>query len=243
MKPIILITGSGRRIGASMAKFLHQRGYAIAIHCHRSLNEAHELAATCNTLASNTAKVFSCDLQPSSNCEMLIQKVLAWKGSLHGLINNASVFYQTPFDRTTNQDWDTICDSNLKAPFFLSYSAKDALIKTKGCIINITDIHASKPLKNYGIYCIAKAGLTMLTQVLAKELAPDVRVNAIAPGAILWPENENQLTPLQQQAIIEKTALKTSGHPDYLSQTILFLLENPFITGQIIAVDGGRLLG
>jgi pteridine reductase len=232
--PTVLITGAARRIGAAIATHLHQAGFCIIIHCHQSLQEAHQLADELNIKRANSAHVYSADLCVFNDIQALIAYAIKCTGRLDGLVNNASVFEKDV------RDWDRLFNTNVKAPFLLSHAAYPYLATTKGCIINITDTHATRPLRGYSVYCQTKSALQMQTQALASEFAPLVRVNAVAPGAILWPESANALNIKQQQHIIAQTPLKCHGNPVFIAQAVLALMSNPFITGQTLAVDGGR---
>ncbi len=241
--PVALVTAGARRIGSAIVNHLHKAGYAVIIHCHQSIAEAETLAAELNQLCLNSAYVLQSDLRDLSAPAELIKNALAWRGNLNLLVNNAAIFYSTALDNFEEQSWDSLFTLNVKLPFLLSIAACPSLKASSGAIINLTDIHAHQPLKNYAVYCQTKAALTMQTKALAREFAPCVRVNAIAPGAIAWPEQENELSPALQQEIIAKTALKKHGHPDFIAQALVALALNPFITGQILKVDGGRSLG
>lgn len=239
---VALVTGGARRIGASIVKALHEAGFKVAIHCHHSLNEAHTEAVRLNQKRKDSAFVLQEDLTYPGAGSEIVQRVQAWAGRLDLLVNNASVFTRTNLNELHSDQWDLLFNTNVKAPFFLSLAACASLAQHQGLIINITDIHAQKPLQKYSAYCQTKAALEMQTRALALEFAPEVRVNAIAPGAILWPEKENRLSPMEQEKIINKTPLKRHGHPKCIAQMVLALVENSFITGQIIRVDGGRSL-
>ncbi len=240
--PVALITGGARRIGASIAKQLHTSGYNLVIHYRSSRKDAQILAASLNALRKNSVVLVSADLTNSADLENLKKDVLAAFGRLDALINNASSFYPTPIEAATEDHWDDLFGSNAKAPFFLSQALSKALIASRGSVINIADIHAKKPLKEHTIYCMAKAANVMLTLSLAKELAPEVRVNGIAPGAIMWPEQAAELSPESQQTILEKIPLDRAGNPENIAKTVSYLLDNDYLTGQVIAVDGGRSL-
>jgi len=237
---VALITGAARRIGASIARHLHQAGFRVIIHCHQSSQDAEKLAIELNTLRPKSACVIAADLTLKPEAIGLIAQALAWGQQLDLLVNNASLFYSSPQDIINDEQWDTLFTLNVKAPFWLSTTARPYLATQLGSIINITDIHADKPLKGYSVYCQSKAALAMQTLALAREFAPEVRVNAVAPGAIIWPEAANALNDEQQQKIIAKTPLKQHGDPVYIAQAVLALVENPFITGQTLRVDGGR---
>ena len=235
----VLITGGAKRIGATIARTLHAQKMNLVIHFNTSSDDANELCSELNLIRDDSAIAIGANLTNQNEVESLITKVIEKTGQLDVLINNASSFYPTPIEDITLDDWDNLVGTNLKAPLFLCKYAATHLKESKGCIINMVDIHASKPLKNHPIYGSAKSGLVMLTRSLAKDLAPEVRVNGIAPGMILWPENE----PLEEikQKIVDQIPLKRSGEPNDIAQTVLFLIAHAdYITGQIIAVDGGR---
>lgn len=241
--PVALITGSARRIGAQIAKTLHAAGFQVVLHYHHNQTAADSLAAQFNSRRANSAFTLNADLCATRELHNLAAEAIDQWGRLDALINNASSFYPTPIGKITETDWDNLIGTNLKAPLFLSQACVPALNQSQGCIINIADIHGERPLKDYPTYCIAKAGNIMLTKSLAKELGPDIRVNGIAPGTIMWPENSAELDSKIQQKIVQKTALKRIGSAEDIANTIRFLLlEAPYITGQIIAVDGGRNL-
>ena len=235
----VLITGGAKRIGAEVAKILHARGMNLAIHYNSSNQDAESLSHELNVVRANSAMVFGANLTSDDALEGLIPNVLSKTGRLDVLINNASTFYPTPIDDITHDDWDNLIGTNLKAPMFLCKHAAQYLRKTKGSIINMVDIHASKPLSNHPIYGPAKSGLAMLTRSLARDLAPDVRVNGVAPGMILWPEKEPSENI--KEKIIAQIPLRRSGSPKDIANAIRFLIEDAdYMTGQIIAVDGGR---
>ena len=235
----VLITGAARRIGATMAEHLHRSGLDVVIHYNSSAKEARGFVARLNRSRPDSAMAIQADLKDAAGYPALIKAALAFKGRLDALINNASAFYPTPINALTNDDWDTLINTNLKAPLFLAQQAAPALAANTGCIINITDIHADRPLEAHPVYCVAKAGLVMLTKSLARELAP-VRVNAIAPGAITWPREMDEAA---RRAILERVALKKTGKAEDIARTAAFLIRDAgYITGQIIAVDGGRTL-
>jgi pteridine reductase len=238
---VVLVTGSARRIGAQTIRTLHAAGMRVIVHYRRSGKEAEKLVEELNKLHPDSAQTLQGDLLEISGLQELIAKAIAFWGQLDVLVNNASAFYPTEIGEITEKDWDILVGSNLKAPLFLSQVVAPELKKRKGCIVNMVDIHADRPLKNYTVYSIAKAGLVALTKSLARELGPEVRVNAVAPGAILWPEEPHHSA--QHQVIIEHTALKREGDPTDIARTIHFLImDAPYITGQVITVDGGRTL-
>ncbi len=241
---VVLITGAGKRVGAAVAQYCHQMGMRLAIHYRESTQQAAALCASFNQQRQDSAIALGVDLRDTDKLEGLITNVISQWGQLDVLINNASSFYPTPLAQVTSNVWEDVMASNLKAPFFLSQIAAPHLKLQKGCIINLVDIQAQRPLKNYSVYCIAKAGLVMLTKSFANELGPDIRVNAIAPGIVLWPDDETQFNEVLREKIVTRNALKRVGTPQDIANTAVFLINHAdFITGQIIAVDGGRSLG
>ncbi len=243
--PVALVTGAGRRIGAEIARTLHHSGYKLALHCRHSRSETESLAVEFNRTRHDSAHVFSADLLDTPALPELVQQAYGAWGQLDALINNASSFYPTLVGKIDEAAWEDLIGSNLKAPLFLSQAAAPYLAETGGSIVNIVDIHASRPLPNYAVYGAAKAGLVMLTRALARELAPRVRVNAVAPGTILWPEQGEPQSTEEREAMIRATPLKRIGAPADIAGTVRFLLSEDagFITGQVIAVDGGRGIG
>ncbi|NWG30748.1 MAG: pteridine reductase [Rhodocyclaceae bacterium] len=239
--PVVLITGAARRVGAEIARTLHAAGARVVLHYRASAKEAEALVADFNARRENSALAERHDLRDSAGAARLVKAVVAHYGRLDALVNNASSFFQTPIGTIDETAWDDLVGSNLKGPLFLSQAAAPHLAQAHGCIVNITDIHAERPLKGYPLYCAAKAGLLGLTRALALELGPQVRVNAVAPGAIEWPENATDFPPEAQAAIIEHTLLKRVGSPRDIARTVKFLIfDAPYITGQVINVDGGR---
>lgn len=241
--PVVLITGAAQRLGARMAERLHERGWRVIIH-HRSRPvQAAALADALNAIRIDSAATLQADLtQPGAVTELARDSIDLW-GRLDGLINNASVFYPNPTGQTTQEDWDVIMHTNLRAPFFLGQACLPALRETHGCIINLIDIYSERPLADHPIYCASKSGLAMLTRSWARDLAPEVRVNGVSPGAILWPEGEGAIDRSYQQAILDKTPLKKTGNQDDIAGAVTYLMcDAPFITGQILTVDGGRSL-
>lgn len=237
---VVLVTGAARRVGAEIARRLHAEGARLALHYRRSTGAAQALAAEFNAARPGSAMTFQAELLDTGQLPPLVAAVVRHFGRLDGLVNNASSFYPTPVGRIGERDWDDLVGTNLKAPLFLAQAAAPHLAAAGGAIVNITDIHAERPLKNYPLYCAAKAGLAGLTRSLALELGPRVRVNAIAPGPILWPE-DGSFDAEAQAKVVSRTLLKRCGDPADIARTVLFLLaEAPFVTGQIIAVDGGR---
>lgn len=240
---VVLVTGAARRIGAAIVKLLHKNNYNIVLHCNHSQSAADKLAAELNHVRANSVCVISQDLHDISQIENLVKKAVNCWGKLDVVVNNASNFFSTPFGKITLQQWEELQRVNVQAPFFLCQAAQSYLQYTKGCIVNIADIHGSIPMKDHSVYCIAKAGLIMMTKSLAKEMAPVVRVNAVAPGAMLWPEGENTLSDELKEKIKEKTYLKCTGEPQDIAQAVLYFLQAPYVTGQILAVDAGRSAG
>lgn len=240
---VALITGAARRIGAEIARILHEAGMNIALHYNASEEEAIDLCEQLNQKRKHSATAIRADLQEAESEKALVQQAVEVWGRLDVLVNNASRFYQTPLGEVTVYAWDDLMNSNLKAPFFLAQAAAPFLTKTQGNIINITDIHAERPLRDYSVYCISKSGLLMMTKVLAKELGPAIRVNGVAPGAILWPEGKNTLSEAEKQKIIEHTVLLRPGHSTDIAKAVLFFVRDAeYVTGQILDVDGGRML-
>ena len=232
----VLVTGSADRIGAEIIKTLHRHSYHVIIHYKNAKQSADTLAKSLNKQRAKSARALYGDLSNLDDINTLVGNI----SSLHLLVNNASSFYAKTLPNNTEQDWDTLIDSNLRGAFFLSQAMSQKLKTSAGNIINIVDIHAQRPLKNHAIYNIAKAGVAMMTKTLAKELAPDIRVNGIAPGSILWPQ-----TPLDNKAkqqILDQIPLARQGTPKDIAQAVYFLANAPYITGQILAVDGGRTL-
>ena len=237
---VVLVTGAARRVGAEIARALHAEGASLALHYRSSAAEAQALVASLNAARAGSAIAFQADLLDSAHLPRLVEETVKHFGRLDALVNNASSFSATPLGAIGERDWDDLIGTNLKAPLFLAQAAAPHLAAARGAIVNITDIHDERPLKNYPLYCAAKAGLSGLTRALAVELGPHVRVNAVAPGPILWPE-DGSFDAASQAAVVARTLLKRCGDPADIARTVLFLLADaPFITGQIIAVDGGR---
>ena len=241
MQKNVLITGAGKRIGADCAKHLHEQGCNVFLHYRSAEAEAIELSNQFNLKRINSSFIMQADLLIEEERSALAQAAcLAW-GGIDVLINNASSFYPTAITDVTEQQWDELLGSNLKAPFFLAQSLSKTLALNKGCIINIVDIHAERGLPGYSVYSIAKAGLHAMTKVLAKELAPLVRVNGIAPGAILWPDKS--CSEQDKSDILQRIALGRCGEPLDIAKAIWFLINDAdYITGQILTIDGGRTL-
>ena len=238
--PVILVTGAARRVGAAIARELHASGACVALHYRRSADEAEMLAAALNALRPASAFAIGGDLAQDGVAERVARQALARHGRIDGLVNNASTFFPTPIGAIDRAAWDDLMGSNLMGPLFLSQALAPALKASGGAIVNIVDIHAERPLRGYPLYSAAKAGLAGLTRALAIELAPEVRVNGVAPGPIDWPEDE-QFSPAERQEIIDHTLLKRTGSARDIARTVRFLLfDAPYVTGQILAVDGGR---
>ena len=239
---VILVTGAARRIGAAIVTRLHENGARVAIHYRGPAGVAESLADDLNSARANSAAVFQADLLDINSIRPLVDAVVEWTGRLDGLVNNASSFYPTPVGSITETEWDELIGINLKAPFFLAQAAAGYLRDNNGAIVNIVDIHAERPLRDHSVYGSAKAGLAMLTRSLAKDLAPDIRVNGVSPGAILWPESA--MTELVQKSILEQIPLARTGDPQDIAGCVLYLLRDAtYVTGQIIPVDGGRSIG
>ena len=239
---VFLVTGAARRIGAAIVTRLHDNGARVAIHYRRSSYDAEQLAAGFNKARQDSALTIAADLLDTASLPSLIENVVDWGGTLDGLVNNASSFYPTPIGSVSEDHWNDLVGSNLKAPLFLSQAAVEHLRESHGAIVNIVDIHSQRPLRNHSVYGSSKAGLAMLTRSLAKDLAPHIRVNGVSPGAILWPEDG--MTDAVQQTILRQVPLARAGDPDDIAECVLYLLRDAtYVTGQIIAVDGGRSLG
>jgi len=241
MQKNVLITGAAKRIGAACARLLHSQGCNVFLHYRSSKEAALQLCYELNQLRPDSAYMMQADLLNRDELEALVSEAcMAW-GKIDVLVNNASSFYPTTMADVTEQQWDELMGCNLKAPFFLAKLMAEILADNKGCIVNIVDIHAERGLKNYPVYSIAKAGLVAMTKILAKELGPAIRVNGIAPGAILWPDNE--LSEQEKQDILQRIALRRNGEPDDIARALWFLIKDAdYMTGQILTIDGGRTL-
>jgi len=236
-----LITGAAKRLGAATARALHAEGMNLLLHYNKSEASASALAAELNKARPDSAAIAQADLANTQGLESLVKAALQWDG-LDVLINNASSFHPTPIGNVGEDEWDELMASNLKAPFFLAQAAAVHLKKNHGSIVNMVDIHAYRPLREHTVYCTAKAGLVMLTLSLARELGPEIRVNGIAPGPVLWPEAP--MDAATKKSILEATALKRKGSPEDISGAILYLVRDAdFVTGQVLSVDGGRSIG
>ncbi len=239
--PVALITGSARRIGAAIARRLHAEGFDLALHYRGSATEMQALAAELEAVRTNSVLTLQADLSEFDRLPELVASTVGRFGRLDALVNNASTFQPTPLGTVTPAQWDVLFASNARAPFFLAQAAAPHLKASKGAIVNLVDIYAERPLRDHPVYCMAKAALVTATQSLALELAPDVRVNAIAPGAILWAENETSDT--RQQAMLARTPLARTGTPAEIAEAVRWLLRDAtYTTGQVINVDGGRML-
>ncbi len=237
-----LITGAAKRIGAVITERLHEAGVSVAIHYRSSAVDAKELCSRLNDARPDSAKIFAADLNDTASLGDLVESVIDWGGRLDILINNAASFYPTPIGSISASQWDDLIGANLKAPLFLSQSAWPHLKSSQGVIINMLDIHARRPLRDHAVYALTKAGLSALTRSLAKDMAPEVRVNGVAPGAILWPKEG--ISESIKKSIVGQIPLKRPGNPDDIADCVLYLVRDAdYVTGQIIAVDGGRSIG
>ncbi|NIV17084.1 MAG: pteridine reductase [Woeseiaceae bacterium] len=239
---VALVTGAAKRIGAAISTALHDNGANVVVHYRNSANDARSLVHELQATRHDSAIAVQADLNDTAELPGLIDQVVSWHGRLDILVNNASSFYPTPPGTITEEHWDDLVGSNFKAPLFLSQAAIPALSESRGSIVNIIDIHAQRPLRNHTVYGPAKAALAMLTRSLAKDLAPDVRVNGVAPGAILWPEDD--MSDATKASILEQVPLERPGEPADVAELVLYLVRDAnYVTGQIIAVDGGRSIG
>ncbi len=238
---VALITGAAKRIGAEIARSLHSEGADVVIHYGHSAEAAVKLVSELNEIRPNSCHSYSVLLSDTNGLSEMIEQITILTGRLDILVNNASSFYPTSVGEIAESDWDNLFDSNLKGPLFLSQAATPYLNKSQGCIVNMVDIHGERPLAKHPVYCSAKAGLVMLTKSLALELGPNVRVNGVAPGIIIWPEGDQDTT--LQGELLSRTALKRKGSVKDITDTVLFLVRDAtYITGQIISVDGGRTI-
>ena len=233
-----LITGGAARIGAQIVKTLHHNQFNIIIHCNQSKDKAQLLCDELNSIRANSVEIVSGNLNNIDELDSLVSSIK----SIDLLVNNASVFYPKSVEDSEMKDWDDVININLKAPFFLSKGLSKTLSENDVSIINIIDIHSERPLKKHAIYNISKAGLKMLTQTLAKELAPRIRVNGVSPGSILWPQDSAEISEDDKNLMLERIALHRQGSPQDIADTVLFLANSNYITGQIINIDGGRTL-
>ena len=238
--PVILVTGAARRVGAEIARTLHAAGASVVLHYRTSRKDAEQLATEFNASRRDSAVALYADLGGDEASRTLVAAAIDRFARLDGVVNNASEFFRSPIGRVDESMWQDLMASNLKGPLFLAQAAAPHLANQNGAIVNITDIHAERPLKGYAVYSSAKAGLAGLTRSLAIDLAPHIRVNGVAPGAIIWPEDDS-FSQTERDTIIARTPLQRAGTPTDIARTVKFLLfDAPFITGQIIAVDGGR---
>ena len=239
--PTALVTGSARRIGACIARTLHDRGCDLVLHYHGSADEAERLAAGLNAARDNSAITVQADLADGDAINRLAAEVRLRTARLDLLVNNASTFFPTVLGDTSRDQWDDLMESNLAGPYFLTQALVGEIRAARGSVVNILDVHAIRPMKHHAVYSMAKAGLTMMTLALAKELGPEVRVNGVAPGAILWPEND--MPESERQNILGKVVLGKAGTPEDIASAVAYLgLDAPYVTGQVLAVDGGRSL-
>jgi pteridine reductase len=240
-RPVALVTGSARRLGAAIVRRLHADGYDVAIHCHASRGDADALAGELDAARAASTLVLQADLAQFDRLPELIAHTIGRFGRLDALVNNASTFFATPLGQATPDQWDALFNANTRAPFFLSQAAAPHLRATHGAIVNMADIYAERPLRAHALYGMSKAALVHMTRALALELGPDVRVNAIAPGAILWPDAGKD--DAEKQAMLDRTPLHRTGTPDEIANTVRWLLrEATYMTGQVVRLDGGRLL-
>jgi len=238
---VALITGGARRVGAAVCRSLHAAGLDLMVHYRSSADDARALQAELNALRPQSVALVQADLLNMSSLPTMVNDTVRQFGRLDVLINNASSYYPTPVGEVGEGEWEDLMGTNLKTPLFLSQAAAPHLKRNHGCIVNIVDIHADRPMRNYLVYSVAKGGLLALTRALASELGPEVRVNGVSPGVILWPEDERWSDEVARQRIIHTTLLKRVGEPEDIARTVRFLvLDAPYVTGQIIAVDGGR---
>jgi len=240
---VVLVTGGARRVGAAICRRLHAAGANLLVHYRSAALEARALQVELNARRADSVALAQADLLKTAACSQLVKAALKHFGQLDAVVNNASSFYPTAIGEITEQAWDDLVGTNLKAPLFLAQAAAPELRKQHGCIVNLVDIHAELPMRNHAVYTAAKGGLAALTRALARDLGPEIRVNSIEPGTILWPDDETWRDELSRQRIINQTALKRIGEPDDIAKAVQFLLADaPYITGQILAVDGGRSL-
>lgn len=240
-RPVALVTGAAKRIGAAIARRLHAEGYDLALHYRSSRTEMDALVADLERIRAGSTLALQAELAEFDRLPELVARTVGHYGRLDGLVNNASAYYATPIGEATPAQWDELFASNARAPFFLSQAAAPHLARARGAIVNIVDIYAERPLRGHPVYSMAKAALAMATKSLALELGPEVRVNGVAPGNVLWSENPIKAETLE--TVLERTALERQGEPGDIAEAVLWLLQgNRYVTGQIIAVDGGRTL-
>jgi pteridine reductase len=240
-RPVALVTGAARRVGRVIARTLHAAGYDVALHYRNGKAEAEQLAAELESRREGSVLLLTCELANTAELPKLVLRTVQRFGRLDALVNNASAFYPTPIGDATEAQWDELFASNAKAPFFLAQAAAPHLRAARGAIVNLVDIYAERPLARHPIYCMAKAANAMLVLSLARELGPEVRVNGVSPGAVMWPEAGKSAA--DQQELLARTALRRAGSAEDVAGAVLFLLRDAgYVTGQVLAVDGGRLL-
>lgn len=240
-RPVVLITGAARRIGAAIARRLHAHGFDIALHYRSAEHDALALRDALHANRPDSVLPLQADLADTDRLPALIDTTLARFGRLDALVNNASSYFRTPVGEITTQDWQALFSANAQGPLFLSQAAAPALAQHRGCIVNLVDIYAERPLEQHTVYCMAKAALLMMTRSLARELGPEVRVNAIAPGNMLWSDNPVKAETLD--TVIERTALRRQGKPQDIAEAVRWLIADaPYVTGEILRIDGGRSL-
>ena len=240
-RPVALVTGGARRLGAAIARALHAAGFDVVLHCHRSRAEADALAAALDAARAGSTLVLQADLAEFDRLPELVANTIGWHGHLDALVNNASAFFPTPLGEATPAQWDALFAANARAPFFIAQAAAPHLRATRGAVVNLTDIHAERPLREHAVYGMSKAALVHMTRALALELAPEVRVNAIAPGAILWPEEGK--SDAAKTALLARTPLGRTGTPEEVAEAVRWLLQDArYTTGQVLRLDGGRML-
>jgi len=240
-RPVVLVTGAAKRIGAAIARRLHAAGFDLALHYRDSEAPARALAEELDSQRSGSTLLLPCDLAQLERLPGLIDTTLARFGRLDALVNNASSYYRTPVGSITRSDWDALFSANAMGPLFLTQAASQALRAQRGCVVNIVDIYAERPLEQHTVYCMAKAALGMMTLSLARELGPEVRVNGVAPGNMLWSENPVKAETLS--IVVDRTALRRQGQPQDIAEAVRWLIvDAPYVTGQVIRIDGGRSL-
>ncbi len=238
---VVLVTGGAKRVGAAISRRLHAAGANLVLHYRSSAREALDLRDELDALRPGSAAACQADLLDLAALRSLVDQAVERFGRLDALVNNASSFYATPLAGVDERQWHDLLGTNLRAPLFLAQAAAAELRRRHGCIVNIADIHAERPMHGHLLYSVAKSGLVALTRALAQEMAPQVRVNAVAPGVIMWPENEAWVDEEQRRKIVAHTLLKREGEPDDIAKAVAFLVQDaPYVTGQVIAVDGGR---
>ncbi|HEC26746.1 MAG TPA: pteridine reductase [Gammaproteobacteria bacterium] len=238
--PVALITGSANRIGACIARHLHQQDYRVIIHYHSSAETAQKLVDELNQQRASSADAVKANLSEPEEVTQLAERAVKCFGQLDLLVNNASRFFATPMGEVTVAQWENLVNTNMRAPFFLAQALQQELAANNGCIINITDVYGHRPLEHHPVYSMTKAGLIMLTKSLSKEMGPEVRVNGVSPGAIIWPDSD--LSDKRKSEILDSISLERIGGPDDIAETVAFLAKAGYVTGQVIAVDGGRLV-